>query len=326
MATWLIHLILAEKCERSLPIRSIDDYIVGTLAPDSGKALGHGKYFPDSSVTHWAADGHKRNSDHRKFYEQMLKGRQLAADEESFLWGYFVHLLCDHMWSSFMRDVYTREGYTEEQMHADYPLKPENSMYERIKLLQGECGEYINRLRNIKRYECDIFDYLDSDMITDRLRGAAEYFDYIRDNDIGEMKHMTVEEIDSEILAMRDAVCEFVRTDIRHYMNLAPQPFEKIKTGAKTIELRLYDEKRQKIKVDDEIEFTQTQTGEKLAAKVCGMHIFKDFAALYSSLDLLKCGYDETTVKSAKPQDMNEYYSDEAIKKYGAVGIEIKLI
>ena len=113
---------------------------------------------------------------------------------------------------------------------------------------------------------------------------------------------------------------------MKHFMSIAPQPFEKIKTGAKTIELRLYDEKRQKIKVGDEIEFTQTQTGEKLVAKVCGMHIYKDFADLYSSLDLLKCGYDETNVKSAKPQDMNEYYSDEAIKKYGVVGIEIKLI
>ena len=113
---------------------------------------------------------------------------------------------------------------------------------------------------------------------------------------------------------------------MKHFMSLAPQPFEKIKTGAKTIELRLYDEKRQKIKVGDEIEFTQTQTGEKLVANVCGMHIFKDFGDLYSSLDLLKCGYDETTVKSAKPRDMNEYYSDEAIKKCGAVGIEIKLI
>ncbi len=36
-----------------------------------------------------------------------------------------------------------------------------------------------------------------------------------------------------------------------HYMNLADDPFEQIASGNKTIELRLYDEKRQKIKVND---------------------------------------------------------------------------
>ena len=40
-----------------------------------------------------------------------------------------------------------------------------------------------------------------------------------------------------------------------HQMSLRPHPFEKIKLGEKTIELRLYDEKRKEIKVGDTIEF-----------------------------------------------------------------------
>ena len=43
-------------------------------------------------------------------------------------------------------------------------------------------------------------------------------------------------------------------------MNLAPSPFEMIKSGAKTIELRLYDEKRRAVKVGDTIEFTNTES------------------------------------------------------------------
>ena len=34
-----------------------------------------------------------------------------------------------------------------------------------------------------------------------------------------------------------------------HYMELTPEPLELIRSGKKTIELRLYDEKRQAIKV-----------------------------------------------------------------------------
>ncbi|MBQ1852397.1 MAG: ASCH domain-containing protein, partial [Lachnospiraceae bacterium] len=38
-------------------------------------------------------------------------------------------------------------------------------------------------------------------------------------------------------------------------MQLQPEPFDLIKSGAKTIELRLYDEKRRKIRIGDEIVF-----------------------------------------------------------------------
>ena len=46
---------------------------------------------------------------------------------------------------------------------------------------------------------------------------------------------------------------------MKHFMKLDPQPFESIKSGEKTIELRLFDEKRQLINVGDTIVFTDTQ-------------------------------------------------------------------
>ncbi len=46
-------------------------------------------------------------------------------------------------------------------------------------------------------------------------------------------------------------------------MNLNPEPFAMIAKGIKTIELRLYDEKRQLINIDDEIIFSNTEDSEK---------------------------------------------------------------
>lgn len=43
-----------------------------------------------------------------------------------------------------------------------------------------------------------------------------------------------------------------------HIMNLAPLPMQQIRDGRKTIELRLYDEKRKLISVVDTIEFINT--------------------------------------------------------------------
>lgn len=109
----------------------------------------------------------------------------------------------------------------------------------------------------------------------------------------------------------------------KHEMKLHPGPFAKIKSGAKTIELRLYDEKRQKIKEGDVIEFTCTADGEKIRATVRKLHRFDSFAELYNALPLLQCGYTAEDVDQAQPSDMEAYYTVEEQQKYGVVGIEM---
>ena len=111
-----------------------------------------------------------------------------------------------------------------------------------------------------------------------------------------------------------------------HHMKLNPTPFEQIKSGAKTIELRLFDEKRQTIKEGDTIVFSNTDTGETLYTTVLRLHRFDTFAALYQALPLLSCGYTKETIDSAHPSDMEQYYSAEEQQRYGVVGIELSLI
>ena len=112
-----------------------------------------------------------------------------------------------------------------------------------------------------------------------------------------------------------------------HQMNLHAAPFEAIARGIKTIELRLYDEKRRLINVGDEIEFTNCKSSErKLCCRVIALHVFSSFAQLYANLPLLKCGYTEEDVAAADPSDMDLYYSKEEQAEYGVVGIEIQLI
>lgn len=113
---------------------------------------------------------------------------------------------------------------------------------------------------------------------------------------------------------------------MKHYMNLCPEPFEMIRSGNKTIELRLNDEKRKAIGVGDTIVFTNTQDNSRqISATVTALHKFRNFAELYSNLPLLKCGYTENDIDSAKPEDMNVYYSKELEEKYGALGIELSV-
>jgi len=110
-----------------------------------------------------------------------------------------------------------------------------------------------------------------------------------------------------------------------HHMNLNPGPFAMIKSGKKTIELRLFDEKRQKIKPGDTIIFTNNATGETMETRVKKLHRFANFEELYSALPLLQCGYTEEDVADANPADMQAYYSAQQQNRYGVVGIEICL-
>ena len=105
-------------------------------------------------------------------------------------------------------------------------------------------------------------------------------------------------------------------------MMLNPSPFSAMKKGLKTIEMRLNDEKRQLIKIGDEIEFTNRETGENLLTRVVNLTIFKDFCELYSHFDKSKLGYEDKEI--AHYTDMSQYYQNDDISRHGALAIEVK--
>lgn len=109
-----------------------------------------------------------------------------------------------------------------------------------------------------------------------------------------------------------------------HEMRLDNEPFLIIKNGKKRVELRLYDEKRRKIKEKDLIIFTNRKDNSTLKTKVTKLHIYPNFKKLYDNFNKEIIGYKKNKIKNYK--DMEEYYKIEDINKYGVVGIEFKII
>lgn len=105
-------------------------------------------------------------------------------------------------------------------------------------------------------------------------------------------------------------------------MRLKKEPFDAILCKDKTVEMRLFDEKRRTVSKGDEIEFVCEENGRKMSAIVADMHILGDFAELYASLPAVAIGY-KGREESADYRDMYAYYREEDIKKYGVVGIEL---
>ena len=109
-----------------------------------------------------------------------------------------------------------------------------------------------------------------------------------------------------------------------HEMKLNNGPFAAIKSGTKTIEMRLWDEKRRLLSPGDKIVFTNRTTGETISTKIIGLHIFESFDELYKHFDKISLGYDAQ--ETALPSDMEEYYSKDEQAQYGVVGIEINTL
>ena len=137
------------------------------------------------------------------------------------------------------------------------------------------------------------------------------------------MKRYQISAVDIPPKDITDESIVYLSRKTTHEMKLHESPFDMIKSGQKTIELRLYDEKRQKLKAGDDIIFTNTVNEEKLCATIKKLHLFANFEELYKTLPLLQCGYTVQDIDTAHPSDMQQYYSVEEQSKFGVVGIEL---
>ncbi|MBR1528671.1 MAG: DUF1810 family protein [Oscillospiraceae bacterium] len=112
-----------------------------------------------------------------------------------------------------------------------------------------------------------------------------------------------------------------------HKMKLYAVPFQALKAGYKSIELRLNDEKRQKLQIGDSIEFTCIDfPDEKIIKTIKTLHEFENFEILFQKLPLLRCGETPFSLQEANPEKMLNFYSPEKLEKYHALGIELEEI
>lgn len=70
-------------------------------------------------------------------------------------------------------------------------------------------------------------------------------------------------------------------------MKLKDQPFTKIKNKKKTIELRLYDDKRRQLDIGDYIVFTSLENGiDQIAVKIKGLFRADSFLELFEDISI----------------------------------------
>tara|TARA_Y100000310_G_C20670871_1_gene810213 strand:+ start:917 stop:1261 length:345 start_codon:yes stop_codon:yes gene_type:complete len=114
---------------------------------------------------------------------------------------------------------------------------------------------------------------------------------------------------------------------MQHSMRLNKSPFERIQNGTKIIELRLFDEKRQKLNLGDTITFTNLDnSSETLTVDVTGLLRYPTFSDLFDDFPMSYFDLDDDYSKEKFIESMYKIYTQEDETKYGVLGIKIKII
>ncbi len=109
-------------------------------------------------------------------------------------------------------------------------------------------------------------------------------------------------------------------------MGLYESPFQSIKLERKTVEVRLNDEKRQKIKRGDTIKFTKLpDKNEILFVEVLELQQYDSFREMYENIPLKKFDTEGKPINKMVERTY-EIYSPEQENKWGTLAITIKLI
>jgi hypothetical protein len=209
MASWIVHLRIAEDLLARIPALDEALFAVGSIASDSGVPDGNWENFtPPSEVTHFQATGDvHRNCNDLVFYRRYLESASLQSDPRdfSFLLGYFFHLITDNLWS--IRIGRPTSIRFDAQFAAD-----KNFIWEVKKDWYGLDFIYLRdhpdclfwRVFLHAGYDLADFDFMPAEAIRGRIAYIKQYYQR-RDDDIQAMYTRPF------IYLSRDVMDDFVR-------------------------------------------------------------------------------------------------------------------
>lgn len=113
---------------------------------------------------------------------------------------------------------------------------------------------------------------------------------------------------------------------MKHEMKLQPKYYDFILNGTKRIEIRLFDEKRQQIKIGDTIKFLkEPELIESFNVKVVDLLRYNNFEEMFKDFDISVL-VDKSMTKEELISVLEEFYTKEKQEQYGVLGIKIELL
>lgn len=188
MASWVTHLIIADRVLERIPDLCRHEFCVGNIAPDCNVENEDWTSFtPPREMTHWMTSRRKVAEDCDRFLHEYMEKQVISSvQKESFLLGYYAHLITDVEFQRYIRDESrVRASWERIKAHAELREKAMgmSETWDCVKLLIS--GR--ERMKDIYSLEKEYLDeHPDSGYLTEiiGLEAFPDYIDYLPHNAI----------------------------------------------------------------------------------------------------------------------------------------------
>lgn len=183
MATWIVHLRLAEKLYEEFEYLKLDKtgFYLGNIAIDSGKVNDDLTLSPPRAVSHWFED--ETGCRYKDFYQTFLTS-EMDVFSYSFYLGCVAHMITDNMWYKNVAKK-TREKYKKE-LSEDYKfiLLPKKDWYDLDYLFIRDNFNFepLEILSDVKDFKNIYLPWFDEDAIQLKIDELREFYKTIPDD------------------------------------------------------------------------------------------------------------------------------------------------
>lgn len=212
MATWGVHMRLAEEILKKSNDLDEVSFLIGNIGPDCCEPNeDYTAFTPSKKVSHWLDDD--KNIIAEEFYDAYLNQELDDKKQKSFYIGYYVHLLTDIEWGKM---VDKKKTYDENYMKLEHDnkfiwtIKEDWYDLDHLYFRDNPDNIFNNLFKNIKDFP-NYLEYYTKDNIPKRIKYITDFYLQSSDNLDREYPYLKKEEMDTFI----DESLEVIIDDIR---------------------------------------------------------------------------------------------------------------
>lgn len=179
MATWMVHLRIADGIMREIPKLERQEFIMGNIAPDSGVPNDDWSVFtPNTNVSHFKTDGEITVPLFSDKYMNKELWAGYSEREKSFFLGYYVHLLTDVLWKENIVDpsIQRFSELFEKDKDAIWKLKEDWYDLDHLFLKKNPCFRTFLEYENAVGFTNTFMEEFAEDALDDRRAYVSNFY------------------------------------------------------------------------------------------------------------------------------------------------------
>lgn len=222
MASWMVHLRIADKLIDEICDLSYTEFVVGNIAPDSGVPNDDWSVFtPSGDISHFKTtddDGFKDIHLH-EYVEQFFslnQRKQYNMKQKSFYLGYLTHLLTDMMWSNLIvrpcKDKF-KDLYDKDREEWIWTLKTDWYDLDFLFIQKNPYFRAFSIYRKAVGFHNEFIDFFSADAFDNRREYITSFYNQKRDNVEREYTYLNEKEMERFVDETSIHICKLLKEE-----------------------------------------------------------------------------------------------------------------